>query len=55
MYKLKDEREKSAKLMKPTEGPYPIVEVHINGTVTIQRGSYQERIHIRRIKPYKEK
>ena len=34
-------------------GPYTIVQVHVNGTVTIQRRpNVFERINIRRIKPY---
>jgi len=38
----------------PTEGPYNIIEVYSNGTVQIQRGIMQERLNIRRIKPFKE-
>ena len=30
-------------------GPYPIVTVHTNNTVTIQRANYQQRITIRRV------
>ena len=44
---------------KPTKmgaraiGPYTITQVHVNGTVTIQRrANVTERINIRRIKPY---
>ena len=32
-------------------GPYPILQVHTNNSVTIQRGQVHERISIRRIKP----
>lgn len=34
-------------------GPFPILQVHVNGTVTIQRNAtVTERISIRRLKPY---
>ena len=34
-------------------GPFTVVQVHVNGTVTIQRrANVTERISIRRIKPY---
>ena len=34
-------------------GPYQVVQVHVNGTVTIRkRRNILERINIRRIKPY---
>ena len=36
-----------AKMRK--RGPYPIVTVHTNNTVTIQRNNYQQRITIRRV------
>jgi hypothetical protein len=42
------------KAESPTEGPYNIIEVYSNGTVKIQRGIVQERLNIRRIKPFKE-
>ena len=40
--------------LKPTfTGPYPIIQVHTNGTVTIRlRDNLTERINIQRIKPY---
>lgn len=38
----------------PQEGPYEIVQVHTNGTVRIQRGAVRERLHIRRLTPFKE-
>ena len=40
--------------LKPTfTGPHPILQVHINGTVTIRLcDNLPERINIRRIKPY---
>jgi len=51
--KLKDERQRQAKMSSPTEGPYAITQVFNNGTVRIQCRAYQEKIHIRRLKPYK--
>jgi hypothetical protein len=33
-------------------GPYTILEVHNNGNVTIDRGAFEERVHIRRVIPY---
>ena len=42
------------KLEQRANGPYRIVEVHTNGTVTIQLTEHTiERISIRRIKPFK--
>ena len=32
------------------KGPYSIVTVHNNGTVTIKRENFNERINIRRLK-----
>jgi hypothetical protein len=46
---------KPKKLGKRTSSPYKIVQVHVNGTVTIQlRPGLTERINIRRIIPYKQ-
>jgi hypothetical protein len=36
------------------EGPYIITETHTNGTVTIQRNAFTERINIRRLVPFRE-
>ena len=45
---------KPNKLAPRAEGPYQIVQVHTNGTVTIQlRPHVTERINIRRIRPYR--
>ena len=33
------------------KGPFPIIRVHTNNTVTVQRGQVHERLSIRRIKP----
>jgi len=36
-----------------TEGPFTILQVHVNGTVTIQHDAFMtERINIRGIRPY---
>ena len=43
------------KLSTPRHGPYPIVQVHTNGTVDIRNGPVQQRINIRRITPYIER
>ena len=36
----------------PTIGPFEVITEHANGTITIRRNNYFERINIRRIKPY---
>ena len=48
-----DKNEQGPKLSSPTEGPYKILDTYSNGTVKIQRGTYQEIISVRRLKPYK--
>jgi hypothetical protein len=40
------------KLNSPRTGPYEVVNVHNNGTVTIRKGHVQQRVNIRRIIPY---
>jgi hypothetical protein len=46
---------KPKKLGKRTRGPYKIVQVHVNVTVTIQlRPGLTERINIRQIIPYEQ-
>ncbi|MGH7974253.1 MAG: hypothetical protein ACREBR_01910 [bacterium] len=45
-------KNQGGKLESKTIGPFSILQVHVNGTVTIQRGVYQERINIRRLKPF---
>ena len=42
------------KLDSPMSGPFKIVEIHTNGTVSFQNGVVIERINIRRISPYWE-
>ena len=44
--------EVTRKLEQPTEGPYRVLKVNKNGTVRILRGSFEETIHIRRLKPF---
>ena len=39
------------KLNNPREGPYNITQVHVNGTVTIQKRFKPDRINIHRISP----
>jgi hypothetical protein len=34
--------------------PWTITTVHTNGTITIQRGNKEERLNIRRVKPFEE-
>ena len=42
----------SADKLKPAwVGPFPVLQVHANGTLTVQRGQVHERISLRRIKP----
>ena len=37
-----------------TEGPYEIIQVHTNGTVTLRKNAFvTERINIRRLRPYR--
>jgi sporulation-control protein spo0M len=43
-----------AKLSSPTEGPFTIVQVDMNGNVLISCNAYDEDISIRRLHPYYE-
>ena len=45
--------QRTNKLDKIKIGPYPIIQVHTNSNVTIQRGPIHERINIRHITPYR--
>jgi hypothetical protein len=40
------------KLARPTERPYRVIKMHLNGTVVIQRGAYAETINIRCLIPF---
>lgn len=42
------------KMESSREGPYSIVRVHANGTLTIQKGRSEQRINIRQCTPYVE-
>ena len=48
----KNSRMRPTKLSPPNEGPYPIVIVHDDATVTIQRGGDREKLSLTRIAPY---
>ena len=42
-----------AKMAPKAIGPYTVLQDHVNGTLTIQRGlGIEERVNIRRVKPY---
>lgn len=43
------------KLADPYTGPYKIVKIHKNGTVTIDCRTYTERVNIRWVKPFMRK
>jgi transposase InsO family protein len=46
--------DKPRKLDDKAKGPYVIVQVHVNGTITIQKAPHvTERINIRRVMPYR--
>jgi len=34
------------------DSPYTITQVHTNGTIRVQHGSWSERLNIRRVMPY---
>jgi hypothetical protein len=43
------------KMYQPQEGPYPITQVHTNGTVTLlQKGNVTQRYNICQIVPFQE-
>ena len=44
----------SDKMKQAWLGPYKILQVHTNGTVTLERGQIHERISIRLLKPSKK-
>ena len=46
-------KSKNGKLRKRTKGPYSILQVHSNGTLTIRRnGNLIDRVNIRRLRPF---
>ena len=40
------------KYEQPYEGPYPILAVHDNGTIKIQKGAVSHTVNLRRVTPY---
>jgi hypothetical protein len=42
------------KMEQPREGPYPVMQVHTNGTVTLQKGTVTQRYNICQIVPFQE-
>ena len=42
------------KMEPPREGPFSIIQVHTNGTVTLQKGPVTQRYNIRQIVPFQE-
>ena len=42
------------KLESAKKGPYEILKVHVNGTMTIQKGAIEQRVNIRQVEPYKD-
>ena len=40
------------KYEQPYSGPHPILQVHDNGTVTIQKGAISKWVNIQQITPY---
>ena len=42
------------KMHPPRDGPFKVMQVHVNGTLTIQRGSVTDRVNIRNLSPYFE-
>jgi ribosomal protein L21E len=49
---LANDSERIGKMEPRWFGPFVIVTVNSNGTLLIQRGTYQETVNVRRIKPY---
>jgi hypothetical protein len=42
------------KMEQPREGPFNIIRVHADGTVTMQKGPIKERLNIRQMIPHVE-
>ena len=50
---LFDHKESNGRMYQPTEGPYTIVKVNpSSGTVKVLRGTYNETMHICRLKTF---
>jgi hypothetical protein len=43
------------KLSTPCTGPYPVPDVHKNGTIRIQKEIVSERVNIHKITPFHQK
>ena len=41
-------------MLKPRTGPHAVTKVYSNGTLEIRRGVITERVHIRRVTPYRD-
>ena len=42
------------KCEQPYAGPYPILQVNLNGTVRLQMGAVADNVNIRRIEPFRD-
>ena len=47
-----NEPDRISKLASRASGPFRIIRVHTNGTLTIQHNNNLHRINIRRVRPY---
>ena len=43
------------KMSRPRTGPYTVLKIHTNGTLTIKSGAVTDRVNIRRLTPYFER
>lgn len=48
-------RGRSKKLIKPWVGPYTVIGVNNDVNITIKRGKHIQKVHINRIKPFRER
>ena len=46
---------RSKKLVKPWVGPYTVVEVNSDVNITIKRWKHLQKVHLNRVKPFREK
>jgi len=42
------------KMEQPRTGPFEVKQVHVNGTITIQKGVVSDRVNIRNVSPFFE-
>ena len=40
------------KMSRPCTGPYEVLQVHTNGTLTLKKGVFTHKVNIRRVTPY---